>query len=170
MAPGSSQGAPSETPAAPASPQTRAAGVSVSMAGSSPGAHVLPGPMLGTGSATPSEERSMTQSGSVPPWLGGIPEAGEVTGSPPGFNEGELWIARHAADQDTLVFDPAESDPRADRISFYSLTQHRTRTFPRSVVLAQLEGIADDVGVRRAMRDYEDRAARQQEHAEAMAA
>src|SRR5690606_24359526 len=95
---------------------------------------------------------------------------GEVTGSPPGFNEGELWIARHAADQDTLVFDPAESDPRADRISFYSLTQHRTRTFPRSVVLAQLEGIADDVGVRRAMRDYEDRAAGQQEHAEAMAA
>lgn len=71
-----------------------------------------------------------------------------------------LWVGRHAADADILVFDPAEADPAAERLSFYSLTHHRLRTFPRAVVANQIREITDEAGAEQAKRAYEDRLAR----------
>lgn len=111
------------------------------------------------------------QSGSGPSTgSGGTPQVLEISGAGSEFDGEKLWIGRHAADQDTLVFDPAESAPAAERVSFYSLTQHRTRTFPRAVVLRQIHGLTDDISWHRARHDYDDRASRRQEHSEEAAA
>lgn len=52
-----------------------------------------------------------------------------------------LWIGRHAADGDTLVFDPAHSETGSANISLFSLTQFRPRAFPPGVVQKQIEEI-----------------------------
>lgn len=86
--------------------------------------------------------------------------------SGPGDGEG-LWIGQHAVDEDILVFDSTESDASAPRLSFYSLTQFRTRTFSRSLVGESIRAVTDDVRCARARKDYarrdELRAARQGE-------
>jgi hypothetical protein len=105
-----------------------------------------------------------------PRWLGGLPEDREAAASGSGFNGGKFWIGRHTVDQDTLVFDPAESDPGAELVSLYSLTQHRRRTFPRSVVQQRIEQVTDELVWQRAKQEYEERAARRQAHGEAGAA
>lgn len=101
-------------------------------------------------------------------WMGSVPGS-EIAGERAAFNDGMLWIGQHASDQDLLVFDPAESDPSADPVAFYSLTQHRQRTFPRSVVRQRIPGLADDISRRRAQHDYENRAALRQQHLDAAA-
>lgn len=58
-------------------------------------------------------------------------------------NDGVLRIGRHSVDGDTLVFDPANSAPGSANVALFSLTQFRTRAFPKRVVEAQIEEIVD---------------------------
>jgi hypothetical protein len=81
--------------------------------------------------------------------------AGDANGP---FDGGNLWIGKHSADQDILVFDPAESDADGAFLSFYSLTQYRRRTFPRAVVKEKIAPLDDEVGAARAEKDYHRRA------------
>ncbi|HET8656652.1 MAG TPA: hypothetical protein VFL93_14115 [Longimicrobiaceae bacterium] len=73
------------------------------------------------------------------------------------FNGGELWVGRHSADKDVLIFDPTAADPCADPLAFYSLAQHRTRTFPRVVVDQKIRALTDDDARARAESEYADR-------------
>jgi hypothetical protein len=75
-----------------------------------------------------------------------------------------LWVGRHTADSDLLVFDPTQADPSADRLSFYSLTQHRVRVFPRAVAEERIREVTDAKGAAQALRTYEDREALRAEH------
>ena len=91
-------------------------------------------------------------------WLGaGNPDDAAV-GAAEAFGGGRMWIGEHAADGDILVFDPAETSPSADRLSFFSMTQLRMRVFPRLVVARQIREVADDVRSARAKKDYRRRA------------
>lgn len=72
-----------------------------------------------------------------------------------------LWVGRHAADDDLLVFDPAQGDGRGDVISFYSLAKHRMRSFPRSVLGEKIQPVTDEVSSARALKDYARREALQ---------
>lgn len=74
------------------------------------------------------------------------------------FGTDGLWIGRHDADHDLLVFDPAESDPSAPLLSLYSLTQHRARSFTRSTVAARIHPLTDVSDRTRAEEDYARRA------------
>lgn len=108
-------------------------------------------------------------------WLGTAPQeqaavqpaAAERDGA---FNEGKLWFGRHAADNDILVFDPAETDPYSDRLSLYSLSQHRRRTFPRAAISQHIHALTDAAERKRAAREYGDRATGRQVHEDATAA
>jgi hypothetical protein len=71
---------------------------------------------------------------------------------------GRMWIGEHAADGDLLVFDPAQADPSADRLAFYSMTQLRTRVFPRAVVEKQIRELTDDLRSAGVKKDYHRRA------------
>ena len=75
-----------------------------------------------------------------------------------------LWVGQHTADSDLLVFDPAEADPTADRLSFYSLTQHRIRVFPRAVAEERIRELTDAKGAAQALRTYKEREVRRAEH------
>jgi hypothetical protein len=75
-----------------------------------------------------------------------------------------LWVGQHTADSDLLVFDPAEADPTADRLSFYSLTQHRVRVFPRAVAEERIRELTDAKGAAQALRTYKEREVRRAEH------
>jgi hypothetical protein len=86
------------------------------------------------------------------------------------FGGGDLWIGQHAEDLDILVFDPAEADPHADILSLYSLTQHRTRRFPRATVLHRVHELADELGSARARKDYATRAPLRAAHVQTLAA
>jgi hypothetical protein len=88
-------------------------------------------------------------------------DSGDTKGALEG---GKLWIGRHTADEDILVFDPAETDAGGAYLSFYSLTQYRRRTFPRAVVLEKIVPLDDDVGSARAEKDYQRRATLKAEH------
>jgi hypothetical protein len=100
----------------------------------------------------------------------GTAKAGQGGGSGAEFEDGKFWIGRHAADADVLVFDPSESGTVTDRVSLYSLAQHRNRTFPLSVVHDQIRGISDEDNWEEAKRNYEDRAALRHEREEEAAA
>lgn len=80
------------------------------------------------------------------------------------FNHGQMWIGRHSADQDVLVFDPAVSDAAATNLSFYSLTQFRTRTFPRAVAEQKIAEITEKKARAEAQELYEQRTARKAAH------
>ena len=99
----------------------------------------------------------VSESGTSPVWLGD--EGSATTGMPGGDG---LWVGKHSGDDDLLVFDPSEADPRADVISFYSLAKHRTRSFPRSLVGEKINP-ADEVSSARALKDYARRATLQAE-------
>lgn len=75
-----------------------------------------------------------------------------------------LWVGRHTADSDLLVFDPAQADPTADRLSFYSLTQHRIRIFPRAIAEERILELTDAKGAAQALLTYRERDARRAEH------
>lgn len=72
-----------------------------------------------------------------------------------GFNDGNLWIGRHSVDGDILVFDPTLTDPAASNISFFSLSQFRQRTFPRSVVAEKIEEITDKSQRAKVKKEYQ---------------
>jgi|GEM_PF-3227273 len=91
-------------------------------------------------------------------------EMAEMMDTGEALREGKLWIGQHTADEDILVFDPAESDPGGNYLAFYSLTQYRRRTFPRSVVLEKIVPLADEIGSARAEKDYQRRATLEAEH------
>lgn len=99
-----------------------------------------------------------------PVWLGSMGEVGEA------FGGGDLWIGQHAEDDDILVFDPSEADPHADILALYSLTQHRTRRFPRATVLHRVHELDDELGCARARKDYATRAPLRAAHVETLAA
>ena len=81
-----------------------------------------------------------------------------------GFNSGKMWIGRHSADQDVLVFDPEVSDPDATNLSFYSLSQFRTRTFPRAIAEQKIAEITEKKARAEAQAQYEQRTARKAAH------
>lgn len=89
------------------------------------------------------EERS--EAGTT--WLGG-----DGAGSEPGENG--LWVGKHAADGDLLVFDPAESDGAGTVVAFYSLAKHRRRSFPRDLIGKTIKPLKDDKASARALEDY----------------
>lgn len=91
-------------------------------------------------------------------WLGNSDQIEEVIDVDATFGGGKIWIGEHTADGDILVFDPAESSPTAERLSFFSLTQLRTRVFPRAVVARQIREITDRARATRAKKDYARRA------------
>jgi hypothetical protein len=74
------------------------------------------------------------------------------------FGGGELWIGQHEADEDILIFDPAEADPHASVLSLYSLTQHRMRRFPRLTVLERIHRVSGKPARARAKKEYAQRA------------
>lgn len=79
-------------------------------------------------------------------WIGA--DAGEE------FNGGRMWIGRHTADGDTLVFDPEVSDPGAANVTLFSLTQLRNKTFPRAVVAAKIVEVTDQAQQAHAREEY----------------
>jgi hypothetical protein len=81
-----------------------------------------------------------------------------------GFDGRKLWVGRHEADDDILIFDPAEADADAPILSLYSLTQHRMRRFPRAVVLTRIQTIEDEVARGKAKKDYVRRNSRKEAH------
>lgn len=82
------------------------------------------------------------------------------------FDGSALWIGQHAVDGDILVFDPAESDATATRLAFYSLTQYRLRTFPRSIVSEHIRPVTEEARVQEIVRDYEQRETLRTAHTE----
>jgi hypothetical protein len=100
----------------------------------------------------------------------GAPTAPNEEGAPRApFDESDLWVGQHVADDDILVFDPSEADSRANVLSLYSLTQHRTRSFPRSMIPQKIRVLTDEVGRARAKKAYASRDALRAEHEEALA-
>jgi hypothetical protein len=81
---------------------------------------------------------------------------------------GKLWIGQHSADLDILVLDPVECDPNGAVLTLYSLTQHRMRTFPRTVVNQKILPLDDEIAEARARKDYARRSALREEHESTM--
>lgn len=70
------------------------------------------------------------------------------------FNGGKMWIGRHTADGDILVFDPETCDPAAAHVTLFSLAQLRTKVFPRAVVAARIEEVTDPAEQARVQEEY----------------
>lgn len=81
--------------------------------------------------------------------------------------DGKLWIGEHDGDHDILVFDPEVSDPASETLVLYSLTQHRTRRFPRALVRDRIHALTDDGARARAREDYERRTLLRDDHRQA---
>ncbi|HEX2191088.1 MAG TPA: hypothetical protein VHG51_19425 [Longimicrobiaceae bacterium] len=81
-------------------------------------------------------------------WIGNEADGGD------GFNGGRMWIGRHTADGDTLVFDPEVSDPTAANVALFSLSQLRTKVFPRATVAAKIEQVTDGAELARIEEEY----------------
>lgn len=86
------------------------------------------------------------------------------------FGGGKLWIGQHTADQDILVFDPAEADPLANILVLYSLTQHRRRSFARATVVQRIPVLTDEIAHVRAKKDYQQRTTLRAAHEQAQTA
>jgi len=56
---------------------------------------------------------------------------------------GGLWFGRHADDGDILVLDPERSPTGSMNVTFFSLTQLRSRTFPPAIVQKRIQEISD---------------------------
>jgi hypothetical protein len=85
------------------------------------------------------------------------------------FGDGKLWIGQHAGDMDILVFDPSAADANAEVLSLYSLTQHRTRAFPRATVHERIAELTDKAARARAMEEYARRDTLRAAHEQALA-
>lgn len=97
-----------------------------------------------------------------PVWLGQEPAHFEA------FGGGELWIGEHTTDRDILVLDPAATDATAGVLSLYSLTQHRLRRFPRSLVQQMIRPLDDEPARARAREEYAGRASLREAHQDAL--
>jgi hypothetical protein len=80
------------------------------------------------------------------------------------FGGGVLWIGEHEGDHDILVMDPAVSDPNADVLALYSLTQHRMRRFPRAMAADRIHPITDQLAHARAKKEYSQRVSLRDAH------
>jgi hypothetical protein len=103
-----------------------------------------------------------TTLGGEPVWLGSHPE------QPDARTGGDLWIGQHGGDQDILILDPAETDSTAQVVALYSLTHHRTRSFPRSVLRDQIQEVTDELTRLRARKEYEQRGELRDAHKQAL--
>lgn len=80
------------------------------------------------------------------------------------FDLASMWIGKHSADEDILVFDPEVADAAASNLSFYSLSQFRTRTFPRAIAEQKIQEITDKAARSEAKKRYEQRVALKADH------
>lgn len=76
---------------------------------------------------------------------------------------GTLWVGRHSGDRDILVLDPEVSSSNPQNVSLYSLTQHRLRTFPRSVMAERIHAL-EEAELDRAIEEYSSRGARKADY------
>lgn len=81
-------------------------------------------------------------------WLGNVADADA------GFNGGKMWIGKHTADGDILVFDPEVSDPTATNVELFSLTHLRHKRFSREVVAAKIQEVTDAKARASAAEEY----------------
>lgn len=86
----------------------------------------------------------------------------------PAQSTDSLWIGEHAADGDILVLD-GPSDPDQGRISYYSLTQLRSRVFPAAIAAAKIKEVTDEIRLARARKQYAQRTELEAEHEQARA-
>ena len=66
----------------------------------------------------------------------------------------KIWIGRHSSDSDTLVFDPALTQPQSGNVTFFSLDHLRTRSFTPGAAESLISGITDPKEVASAKRAY----------------
>lgn len=79
-----------------------------------------------------------------------------------------LWIGEHAADGDILVLD-GPATPDGGRLSYYSLTQLRSRVFPAAIAAAKIKQVTDEIRLARARKQYAQRSELEAEHEQARA-
>ncbi len=82
---------------------------------------------------------------------------------------GTLWVGRHSGDRDILVLDPEVSSPNPQNVSLYSLTQHRLRTFPRSVMAEKIHAL-EAAELERAIEEYLSRSSRRETYEDGLRA
>ena len=58
------------------------------------------------------------------------------------FDRASFWFARHEADGDVLVYDPALADDASENLTFFSMTALRQRRFPPAVVRERLRELS----------------------------
>lgn len=80
-----------------------------------------------------------------------------------------LWIGEHSADGDLLVLD-GDSGGSDGRVSYYSLTQLRSRVFPKAIAAAKITEVTDRMQLARARKQYERRDELEAEHEQAQVA
>lgn len=95
--------------------------------------------------------KQLNATGAGPGWLG-------ADGSADPLGAGEMWVGHHEADDDVLVYDPAEAGSRSDVVSFYSLAKHRRRSFPRAMIGTKITPVTDAKSSARALEAYARRA------------
>ena len=83
-----------------------------------------------------------------------IDSIGNVAEARAGFNGGKMWIGKHTADGDTLVFDPEVSDGSAANVELFSLTHLRHKRFSREVVAAKIREVTDPAEWASAAEEY----------------
>ena len=82
---------------------------------------------------------------------------------------GTLWVGRHSGDRDILVLDPEVSSPNPQNVSLYSLTQHRLRTFPRSVMAEKIHAL-ENGELEKAIEEYAARLSRRADYEDGLRA
>jgi hypothetical protein len=89
-------------------------------------------------------------------WLGS--QTIDAAVDAPDSNQGEVWIGQHSVDADILVYDPSEYPSSPGLVSYFSMTQLRTRTFPRAFAAKTIGEVTDEIRAAQVKRDYQLRA------------
>jgi hypothetical protein len=92
----------------------------------------------------------------LPIWLGS--QMNNAAVDAPDSPRGEVWVGQHSVDADILVYDPAGQPSSSDLLAYFSMTQLRTRTFPRAVAARTIAELTDEVQAAQVKRDYQLRA------------
>lgn len=71
--------------------------------------------------------------------------------------EEPLWVGRHSSDQDILVLDRETSSFGSANVTLYSLSQHRMRTFPRSILAEKIHELDEPAEREKAISEYSAR-------------
>ena len=66
----------------------------------------------------------------------------------------KMWIGRHSADSDILVFDPALAQPQSGNVMLFSLDHLRPRSFTPAAAETLIDGITDPKEIASAKRAY----------------